>query len=110
MLGLLGFAPGIGSVNKADSGGYLPANGLIGELLHPIELLLHLGSFASPVFRGIASEPRALVCHEVRRGLSPFFFSFLSFFFFFQAFRYDREKQARAIEAQSQLKIVRSLR
>lgn len=37
--------------------GYLPANCLIGELFHPIELLLHFRSLAGPSFRSNASKP-----------------------------------------------------
>lgn len=36
---------------------YLPANCLIGELLHPIELLLHFRSLACLVFRSNALKP-----------------------------------------------------
>lgn len=44
-------------IKRVNSSQHLPANCLIGELLHPIELLLHCRSVASLVFQRNASEP-----------------------------------------------------
>ena len=72
--------------------GYLPANCLIGELFHPIELLLHFRSLAGPSFRSNAAKPGLWFVMKFT-GPLPLVFSI-----FPPGCRYDREKQARAME------------
>lgn len=68
---------------------YLPANCLIGELFHPIELLLHFRSFASRLFPKLRFKAGLWFVMKFTGPLSVSIFP---------SCRYDREKQVRAIE------------